>query len=74
MTTESLLYISFVIYLMVMVLGVWFRINWLFFVGGLLWFIPMTAIDNPWIMLVSAVLFIVHIVLAFFTRESGEFE
>ena len=73
MTTIEILWIALTIYAIVMTCGFVFKIQWLFMVAGLLWFIPITLIDNLFIVSVSSVMVLAHAVLTFLQREKGEF-
>ena len=73
MTTQMLLYITFILYLMIMVFGFAFKIKWLFMIAGLLWFIPIFEIDNMFIVIVSATMLIVHGILGFYEPSESEF-
>lgn len=42
---------------------------WLYFVSGLLWFIPIATINNAWIILFSVVMIIFSGLLAFWNKE-----
>lgn len=71
METNTLLYIALIIYLMVMIFGYIFKLKWLYFIGGLLWFIPILEIDNTFIVLISATMILAHGILGF-TKEKGD--
>lgn len=73
METNTLLYITFIIYLIIMITGTMFKIKWLYMIAGLLWFIPITQIDNVFIVLISAVMLIVHGMLGFYEPKESEF-
>jgi hypothetical protein len=70
---QSLLYIAFIIYLMIMSFAFIFKIKWLFMIAGFLWFIPITQIDNTFIVLISVVMFIVHSMLGFYEKKESDF-
>lgn len=73
MDTNTLLYISFIIYLMIMIFGFVFKIKWLFMVAGLVWFIPIFEIPNMFIVLVSSIMIVSHGLLGFYTPSESEF-
>lgn len=73
MDVNTLLYISLLIYTVVMLLGFLFNIKWLYMVAGLLWFIPITQIDNLFIVLISSVMILVHGMLGFYEKKESEF-
>lgn len=73
METNTLLYIAFIIYLLIMVLGVLFKIKWLFMIAGLIWFIPIIEIPNVFITVVASVIMIVHFILGFYEPKESEF-
>lgn len=43
--------------------------SWLYAISGLLWFIPITIIDNMWIIIFSIVMIIFSSILAFMKKE-----
>ena len=65
METNVLLYISLIIYFLVIGFGVIFKIKWLYMIAGLLWFIPLLEIENNFIKIVSVVMMLVHFMLGF---------
>jgi len=73
MDTNTLLYISFVIYLMVMTLGYLFKVKWLYILAGLLWFIPITNIENVFLILISVIMLLAHLMLGLTQDEREEF-
>ena len=73
MSTNQLLVIALVIYLIAMLIAYVFKLKWLYGIGGILWFIPMTTVDNLLIITFSVVMVIVHFVLAFFMNEREEY-
>ena len=73
MDVNNLLYITLLIYFLVMTFGYLFRIKWLFMIAGFLWFIPIFEIDNTFIKLISVVMFLVHIMLGFYEPKEEEF-
>jgi len=73
MDTNLLLYITLVIYVIIIVFGLFFNIKWLIVLAGLLWFIPIIEIDNMFIILLSAIMLLAHGVLLFSNKESGDF-
>jgi len=73
MTTEMLLYITFILYIMVMILAFVFKIKWLMMIAGLLWFIPILEVDNLFIILVSSTMILVHFILGFYEKSESEF-
>ena len=73
MTTENLLYITLIIYLMIMTTGFIFKVKWLFMIGGLLWFIPILEVDNLFIIVVSSTMILVHFILGFYEKSESEF-
>lgn len=72
MDTNTLLYIAFIIYIMTMIIATVFKIRWLYMLAGIIWFIPMSEIDNLWITIISIVLIIVHFMLGM-TGEKEDF-
>ena len=73
MTLNMLLYITFILYLMVMTFGFVFKINWIFMIAGLLWFVPIIEVDNMFIKLVAVTMLIVHGILGFYEKGDDEF-
>ena len=69
---EMLLYISFIIYIMVIALAFIFKVKWLFMVGALLWFIPLVEIDNIFIKTVSVIMVLAHGVMTFYEPSESE--
>ena len=56
-----------------MVFGCLFKIRWLYLVAGILWFVPITQIENMFIIIISATMLIVHGIMGFYTpKESDE--
>lgn len=72
METNMLLYITLIIYLMVMTFGYLFNIKWLYMIAGILWLIPLTEIENTFIIIISAVMIIVHFMLGL-TNDKEDF-
>jgi len=73
MTLNMLLYITFILYIMIMVFGFVFKINWIFMIAGLLWFVPIIEVDNMFIKLVAVTMLIVHGILGFYEKGDDEF-
>jgi len=73
MSVNELLYIALVLYTLVMVMGYIFHIKWLYLIAGLLWFIPITQIENVFIVLVSIVMLIAHGLLILLDKTESEF-
>ena len=59
--------------MMIMIFGYLFKMNYLYFVGGLLWFIPVTQINNLFIILISVIMIISHFILGFMDDNEREF-
>ena len=73
MTIDNLLYITLIVYSMVMTFGYLFKFKYLYMIGGLLWFIPIIEIDNVFIILISVVMMVSHFVLGFMDDHEREF-
>lgn len=73
MAITELLWIALIIYFIIMFIAYKFELKWLFLVGGLLWFIPITQIDNSFIILVSSVMILVHGVLGLYEKKESDF-
>ena len=73
MDTNLLLYITLVIYVIIIVFGLFFSIKWLIVLAGLLWFIPIIEIDNMFIILLSVIMLLAHGVLLFSGDKEGDF-
>jgi len=73
MDTNLLLYITLVIYVIIISFGLFFNIKWLIVLAGLLWFIPIIEIDNMFIILLSAIMLLAHGVLLFSGDKEGDF-
>jgi hypothetical protein len=71
MDTNTLLFIAFIIYIMVMVMSYLFKIRWLMMIAGLLWFIPITQIGDMWVIIVSSTMIIVHGILGFYEKNES---
>ena len=69
MDTNMLLYIAFIIYIITMILATVFRIRWLYMLAGIVWFIPISEINNLWITIISVVLILVHFTLGLTTEK-----
>ena len=63
MTINMLLYITLILYVLVLGLAITFNIKWLLIIAGLLWFIPLTEISNTFIIIISITMIIVHFML-----------
>ena len=63
MDTNMLLYITLIFYVLIMGFGIVFQIKWLYILAGLLWFIPISEIDNVFIITISVVMIVVHFML-----------
>lgn len=72
MTTNSLLWITLIFYMIIMSFGFVFKIKWLYIIAGLLWFIPLIEIQNTWLVIVSAVMIITHFMLGL-KEENDDF-
>ena len=73
MSINELLYISFIIYLMIMTFATLFKFKMLYMLAGLLWFIPVIQIDDIFITLVSAIMIIIHFILGLYEPKESEF-
>jgi len=73
MSINEILYIALILYLIVMIVGYIFEVKWLYLIAGLLWFIPITQIDNIFIVMVSAVMLVVHGMLVLFEKKESGF-
>ncbi len=71
--TKDILSIAFFIYVIVMIIAVFFKLRWLIGVSALLWFIPITLVDNMYIRLISAIMIITSLVIAFYSGDREEF-
>ena len=69
MDVNMLLYIAFIIYIITMILASVFKIRWLYMLAGLVWFIPLSEINNLWITIISVVLILVHFTLGLTTDK-----
>lgn len=74
MESEMLLYITLILYLMVLTFGYLFKFKWLMMLVGLLWFIPIIEIDNMFIRLIGVIMIIVHVSLGLTNSDTGGFE
>ena len=68
-----LLYVTFVMYIVILVFAYLFDIKWLLMIVGLLWLIPIFEINNVFIVLVSSVMILAHFMLGFYEKKDGEF-
>ena len=73
MSINELLYISLVLYTIIMIFGYIFNIKWLYLIAGLLWFVPIMQIDNMFIVLVSIVMLLAHGILVLYDKNESEF-
>lgn len=73
MDTNLLLYITLMIYVLIMGISLMFNIKWLLMVVGILWFVPMIEIDNMFITLISAIMIIVHGLLGLYEKKDEDF-
>lgn len=74
MDSNMLLYISFIIYLIIMVIGFAFNVKWIFVIAALMWFIPLTEIDNSIIQIISAGMILFHAVLGLAKGKEDDFQ
>ena len=74
METTTLLYITLIIYLIIMIFAYMFNIRWLYFIGGLLWFVPVTQLDNAFLVLISVIMVLAHGILGFYSPKGSDFE
>ena len=72
MTINELLIITLIIYLIIIFIAYFLNVKWLYMVAGLLWFVPITQVDNPFIIAVSVAMVLTHGVL-FTTNKKEEF-
>ncbi len=74
MDINNLLYIAFIIYIMIMILGFVFKAKYLFMLAGIIWFIPMIEIDNVFIRVISIALLITHFAMGLVGKGETDFE
>lgn len=73
MELNHLLIIGLVMYVIGIYLAKVYQQKILFIVSGLLWFIPVTLVENSFIKIFSIVVFIVHILIAFYSDKESEY-
>ena len=74
MTTEMILYIALIMYVLIISFSFTFKMKWLIIVAGLIWFIPITLIDNGILQIISAIMMLGHFVLGFSNeKEESDF-
>ena len=71
MTLNTLLIITFIMLLFIYYLAFRFNNKVLFFIGGLLWFVPIVNIEDPFIKVVSTMMLIMSGVIAFYNGNNG---
>jgi len=72
MEINTILYIAFIMYLIIMIFGYFFKAQWLFMIAGLLWFIPIFEIDNLFITLIGVIMLVFHGILGFYDSSESE--
>jgi len=72
MDVNMLLYISLLIYIIVMGFAFIFKIKWLYMVAGLTWFIPIIEIDNLFLTLISVIMLLTHGIMGFYSPQETE--
>lgn len=71
MPTKELLVISFVMFTIIYWMAYKYNVRIMFFIGGLLWFVPLINIEDPFIKVVSISMFIMSLMLAFYNKDKG---
>jgi len=73
LSSIAILWIALIIYLILMVIAFIFDVKWLYAVAGLLFFIPITQISEPFIVSVSVVAVLTHAVLGLYEKQESGF-
>ncbi|MEM1973672.1 MAG: hypothetical protein QXN68_02660 [Thermoplasmata archaeon] len=72
---NSLFYlIVLIIYIIGMMISFKYDLKFVVFVMGLLWFIPITTIDNLYLNVVSVVMILIHGYIGLYTKKGDDFE
>lgn len=75
MNSNMLMYISLILYALLMAIGFLFRTQWIFMIAGLLWFIPIVEIDNTFIRIIAISMILFHAILGFgIGKKEDDFE
>jgi len=74
MTVNMLLYVALILYVMIMSFGFIFKMQIMFMIAGLLFFIPIFEINNIFIQIISVIMLIMHGLLGFFNNKGSDFE
>jgi hypothetical protein len=74
MELSTILWITLIIYTIVMSLAFLFKVQWLYMIVGLLWFIPLIELTeySIWFSIIAVTMIIVHFMLGL-TSENEEF-
>ena len=73
MSVEMTLYITLIIYSIMNVIGYMFDMKFLYFLSGILWFVPITLIDNLWVVLASVIMLIMQFIIGMTDNSESEF-
>lgn len=65
----NILYIALAMYVLIIVFSLHFKMTWLLMLAGLLWFIPILLVPDTWIVLLSAVMVVAHMVIGFTGKD-----
>lgn len=70
---NDLLTLTLIMYVIIIIIAYLLNIKLLYMVGGLLWLIPITQVNNTFIILVSSIMFLVHAVMTLTNKKESEF-
>ncbi len=68
----KILYIALIIYVMIMAFAFAFKIKWLYILAGVVWFIPLTEVNNIFVSTICITMIITHFMLGF-KNENDDF-
>lgn len=69
----SLLWITIIIYIVMIATGFFFKIKWILMFAGLLWFIPIFEVNNMFITIVSSIMILFHGILGFYESKESDY-
>ncbi|MEM0173955.1 MAG: hypothetical protein QXI16_05570 [Sulfolobaceae archaeon] len=74
MSLEFFLMSTFFMYILIMCIGYFTKNRYFYFAGSLLWFVPIFNYQNIFIITTSIIVFLIHLVIIFYSDSDDVFE
>lgn len=74
MSLEFFMTSTFFMYILIMGIGYFTKNRYFYFAGALLWFVPIFNFSNIFIITTSIIVFIIHLVIIFYSDKDDVFE